>query len=257
MPVRPLAATLLAASLLAAMSFPALAFDGDPGISCRDALNQSDGIAPAVDWVAGYIAGRTRLAAPVDRLAIDTAIAAACEPDRTRTLAAVAEDIARTMLARLPHLAPGTHDGAVAMLRAFYDPTADHWRLTMALQPSEGEIARIYAGPLQGALLSYVAHNVYGEGEAIEPGADDTDVEVNLTTTDALKAGGAAAAGFPADYDRVLAQLEPGLPIATFQFYSEGAAGPGKAFDGLIYVDGHWVLLPRPWTVLDEAGGGR
>jgi hypothetical protein len=246
----------LATAVLLTAAVPAAAWDGDPSMTCRDALNQSDGIAPAVDWVAGYIAGRTRIAIPANRMSIDTAIAAACVADRQRPLAEVAEEIAVAALAKLPFIAPGTAEGATAMLRAFYDPTADHWTLTGALRPTDAEIGLIYNEPLATPLRYYVAVSVYGEGDSIEPGADDVDVEVNLTTTDALKADGAAASGFPADYDRVLAHLRPGLPIATFRFFAEGP-GPGKAFDGLVHVNGHWVLLPEPWRVLDDDGGGR
>lgn len=88
-----------ALSLLAlALSVSAAAWDGDPSITCGDALNQSDGIAPAVDWVAGYIAGRTGQVGPVNRMAIDTAIALLCAPDRTKPLAVIAEELAQRRL---------------------------------------------------------------------------------------------------------------------------------------------------------------
>lgn len=92
----------LAPALCAA---PAAAWNGDPSVTCRDALNESDGIAPVVDWVAGYVAGRTGRAEPVNRMAVDTAIALLCARDRNTPVSAIAEELARQAQAPEPQAA--------------------------------------------------------------------------------------------------------------------------------------------------------
>jgi len=45
--------------------------------------------------------------------------------------------------------------------------------------------------------------------------------------------------------------MKPGIPIVRFKFVEKGETS-GLAFDGLVYVDGRWTLLPKPWRSLDN-----
>jgi hypothetical protein len=54
---------------------------------------------------------------------------------------------------------------------------------------------------------------------------------------------------FPGGYKDVLAHMKPGIPIVRFKFVEPGKR-LGMAFDGLVHVNGRWVLMPRPWRAL-------
>ena len=41
------------------------------------------------------------------------------------------------------------------------------------------------------------------------------------------------------------------VPIGRFKFVEQGET-LGLAFDGLIFVNDHWVFMPKPWRALPE-----
>ena len=43
--------------------------------------------------------------------------------------------------------------------------------------------------------------------------------------------------------------MKPGIPIVRFKFITKGET-LGLAFDGLVYLDGQWKILPKPWRAL-------
>jgi hypothetical protein len=46
---------------------------------------------------------------------------------------------------------------------------------------------------------------------------------------------------------RVAEHLKPGLTLYRFKFVKPGET-VGMAYDGLVHVNGHWVMLPKPWA---------
>ena len=46
-------------------------------------------------------------------------------------------------------------------------------------------------------------------------------------------------------------QLQSGVTLYRFKFVKPGE-GLGMAFDGLVHVNGHWVIIPKPWRALGE-----
>ena len=44
------------------------------------------------------------------------------------------------------------------------------------------------------------------------------------------------------------AQIKPGLKVYRFKFVEPGE-DLGMAFDGLVNVNGHWRIFPKPWRV--------
>ena len=60
---------------------------------------------------------------------------------------------------------------------------------------------------------------------------------------------GAAAQHLPAGWKEVAAQLKPGLRIYAFKFVVADQT-LGMAFDGLVQVNGHWRIFPKPWRAL-------
>ena len=54
---------------------------------------------------------------------------------------------------------------------------------------------------------------------------------------------------FPGGYKEVASYLRPGLDFYRFKFIQPGRK-LGSAYDILVYINGKWCLIHRPWAVL-------
>lgn len=144
---------------------------------------------------------------------------------------------------------PGSRTDAIAFLERFLVPNANVKRMTASLKPTPEEIARVYDEPLSSALVdTYEA--LYTPDAAVGPKPGQTDVLVVHTYTDMIKDGAPVVREFPGGYTDVQNYMKPGIPIVYFKFVEPGKT-TGYAFDGLVFVDGRWVLMPKPWRALN------
>ncbi|MCW2307296.1 hypothetical protein [Rhodobium gokarnense] len=142
-----------------------------------------------------------------------------------------------------------TEADARALLTRFLDPAADRASLTGELQPFTEDYAAAYKEPV-ATRLEQIYANLWGTGVAIGPKPGQTELLVTFATTDQLIAGEPVLAEFPGGYKAVLPHLKPGNAIVRFKFVEPGET-IGMAFDGLIHVNGHWVLIPKPWLAAE------
>lgn len=141
---------------------------------------------------------------------------------------------------------PATEDGAKALLAEFVKPGADHAALSKQLRPSKADYDAVFE-PELAAKADAVYGPVWDGGQmVIAPKAGQTEVKVFSATSDELKGWTGAAADFPGGYKDVAAQLKPGVKIYRFKFVEPGQ-DLGMAFDGLVNVNGHWRIFPKPW----------
>ncbi|MEO0482746.1 MAG: hypothetical protein AAF138_03905, partial [Planctomycetota bacterium] len=56
-------------------------------------------------------------------------------------------------------------------------------------------------------------------------------------------------ADFPGGYKDVRGMMQGSYPIFRFKFVAPGERS-GMAFDGLIYINDRYVLMPKPWRAL-------
>jgi len=137
--------------------------------------------------------------------------------------------------------------GRLLLLR-FFEPEADHAALTAALKPSPEDIRAVYAEPLASQLIeNYEA--LYQPGIAIQPKAEQKELITFFSTTAALQSGDPMLDEFPGGYKKLLPHFVSDVPIARFKFVRTGET-LGLAFDGLTYVNGRWVFMPKPWRSL-------
>ncbi len=139
-------------------------------------------------------------------------------------------------------------NSARILLRKFFAPGTDYVALTASLKPTENDIRSVYAEPLASAL---VARNerMFKPGIAIRPKPEQETFLVLLSTTKKLQQGHADLNKFPGGYKKVRRYFIKNVPIARFKFVKRGEK-LGLAFDGLIFVNGRWVLIPKPWRAL-------
>lgn len=144
---------------------------------------------------------------------------------------------------------PGNRLGVEKLLRQFFSEKTDRRELTMLLRPAIEDYDAAYEQPLAGKLERDHQKLWSDPRTALQPKKEQTDLILTVTTSDKLKAGDTKLASFPEGYKSVLSQMKPGLVIAAFKFVVPGEK-KGMAFDGLIHVNGRWVLIPKPWRSL-------
>lgn len=134
------------------------------------------------------------------------------------------------------------------LLDRFFDRNPDYVALTRALKPTPEDIQSVYAEPLASNLI-VLYERLFKPGVAIRPKAGQNTVLSQFTTTKRLKSDPTTIRQFPGGYKKVTRFIRKNVPIARFKFVRSGEK-LGLAFDGLIYVNGRWVLMPKPWRGL-------
>lgn len=142
-----------------------------------------------------------------------------------------------------------TSEGARNLLSEFLKPGADHAALTARLRPAPGDYGAVYKPPLADRIATAHA-GLWASGAAIAPNDGQSELLMVFATTDQLIAGDDVLNAFPGGYEQVRQYLHPGFPIVRFKFVAPGER-LGMAFDGLVHVNGRWVLMPKPWRALE------
>jgi hypothetical protein len=144
---------------------------------------------------------------------------------------------------------PEGDKGAKALLEQFLEDDADRAALTKRLRPSDDDYESIFNGDAaESAQKGY--EKLWSSGEAvIAPKKGQTKLKVSSATTEDLREGSNA---FPGGYRKVASKLKKGLTFYAWKF-TEPGEDLGMAYDGLVFVNDHWVWVPKPWRV---AGGG-
>ncbi|MCB9545413.1 MAG: hypothetical protein H6706_05895 [Myxococcales bacterium] len=146
---------------------------------------------------------------------------------------------------------PGTEAGARELLTKLLDPSADHAALSKALRPTTADYEAVY-GKEAGAKLEATYGPAWDAGKlVIKPNEGQTELKLWSATAEDLKAGTGNAREFPGGYKQVAGRLQSGVTLYRFKFVKPDS-GLGMAFDGLVHVNGHWVIIPKPWRTLGE-----
>lgn len=147
---------------------------------------------------------------------------------------------------------PGTEEGARALLAEFLKPNADCAKLTYKLRPHPDDYAAYFEGAdAVKAMMEYEPH--WRAGNVIVcPKPSQTEMLLYSATTDELKAGSPSAMDyFPGGYKKAAPHLRAGHTVYRFKFVRPGKH-MGMAYDGLVHVNGHWAIFPKPWRIFKE-----
>jgi len=143
---------------------------------------------------------------------------------------------------------PPTLDGARAVVAQFAADAPGDRRAAMArLRPTGADYRAVYREP-RASKLEAAHKSLWDSGQTIGGKAGQTEFQVVLARTDDLIDGTPVAREFPGGYAQVAADLRRGLPIVRFRYVEPGKTS-GMAFDGLVHVNGRWILIPSPWRV--------
>ncbi len=144
----------------------------------------------------------------------------------------------------------GDEAGAKALVSAFLDPKTDRVALTKALQPDSADYKAIFEGDAAAkAEESYKKLWNAPSFEGIGGQEDQTEVLLWAIPTEDIAAWNEKAKDLPGGYERIKDKLKKGLVVYRFKFVKPGSK-LGTANDGLIFVNGHWVFVPKPWKAI-------
>ncbi len=252
---RRLSGVLLAAAIALPAVGPAVAQDSsaqsgfDPREPCAKVLERDDvlGKVMLASWVYGYLAAAQGAQRPVDTANIRVMlrnISKACATNGERSVLSLVQASRPA-----PASQPGSQANARAMLERFLAPDADIAALSQALFPTEADVRALYRDPLASTIVRDLLPR-FKPGVRFSPKPGQDSLIVVHATTDQLIDGDAVLRDFPGGYKEVLSYMNRGIPIVRFKFVENGKT-TGLAFDGLVFVNGRWVLIPKPWRYLD------
>lgn len=106
----------------------------------------------------------------------------------------------------------------------------------LKLKPSAAQIKAIAATPEDAALLADYTEKLFASLPAEGLSAKDGQTAELVTVP----------ADLPGGYQQQAAHLNPELAIYGFKYVAPGETS-GMAYDGLVKVDGTWVMIPKMW----------
>jgi hypothetical protein len=150
--------------------------------------------------------------------------------------------------------ASGEPRGAAAkeMLEAFVKPGADTTALTVKLRPQPADYDAVFTG--EAAKQAKEAYDIAWDAGniVVHPTAEQTEIHVAGTTPEQLKKGEGNASACPTGYKEIADKLKPDMVLYCFRFVKPGEKG-GHGADGLVWVNEHWALFPKPFRALGYA----
>lgn len=151
----------------------------------------------------------------------------------------------------------GDEEGAQALLKQFLQQGADHAALTRSLRPTTSDYKTLFDGPTAAKVEAAQAKDWDSGKAVIKPKADQTEIKIWSASGGDLAAGKGNAKEFPGGYKKIGKHLAPAVLFFRFKFVGAGK-DTGTAYDGLAFVNGHWVISPKPWRALEKgvAAGG-
>lgn len=138
---------------------------------------------------------------------------------------------------------------ALTFLQGFLDP-AKRAALATALKPERADYDAVFTPDVAEKVAAAYVSAWSGGDPGIGPKAGQTEVLVWKATTEELRAATGDAAEFPGGYKTAAAKLQPGVVFHRFKFVKPGET-TGMAYDGLVFVHGHWRMFPKPWRALE------
>ena len=147
----------------------------------------------------------------------------------------------------IAEIASGTEDGAKSLLKQFVDPKADHATLSKSLRPTTADYKALFDDTTAAKMESAYAKEWDAGHMVIKPKNEkQTEVKIWGATGADLAEGKGHAKEFPGGYKKIGKHLSPTVMFFAFKFVERGKDA-GMAYDGLAYVNGHWVIVPKPF----------
>ena len=232
----------------------------NPELACGDILPVTQTIDKVMVgiWAAGYIAGKSGTVSPMgaasnERLLDRLNLACAQSPGTslvdivvgTMEMADALKDMNNS------DFTPGSPEDGRRFIEQFMSPDVDKAALTETLFPTPEEVRMVFAEPVASRLIQWYDEIMYPGNIAIEPKPEQTQIISFFTTINDLKEFPSVRDEFPGGYEGILDYFKTDAPIGAFKFVREGLSY-GTSISGLIFINDHWVIMPKPWRGLEE-----
>ena len=146
---------------------------------------------------------------------------------------------------------PGNAAGAKALVSEFLKPGIDAPALTKLLRPTTADYKAVFDAKAAANLDAVYSPEWERGSFVVIAKAGQTEVKISSATVADLKANNDKAKDFPGGYAKVASHLVGSMTLYRFRFVEPGQE-QGNSYDGLVHVNGHWVLIPKPWRGLDD-----
>lgn len=147
---------------------------------------------------------------------------------------------------------PGGEADARRLVQGLCETGNDRLAAVRALRPDREDYRSVFVAGQ--ADLAEAGYREFWEKRltAFPPVLEAKDIRLWRTTSDRLQspdASPAATSPFSSRWRDVAPHLQQGLEIWAFEVTASGEEDRVST-QGLIYINGHWVLIPKPWKVL-------
>jgi hypothetical protein len=147
---------------------------------------------------------------------------------------------------------PGTEEGAKTLLTAFHkaSPT-ERAKIAEQLVPAAADYEAAFDAE-SAAKIKKANEEQFAKfkGKPVEIDPANTELLLVKATSDELKAT-PGHPEFPGGYEKAGPHMKPGFTWYRWKYVKPGETS-GMAYDGLVYVNGHWAWFPKPWRALGE-----
>lgn len=116
-----------------------------------------------------------------------------------------------------------------------------------ALCPGAEDCARLFDAEIAEAVAA-AAQRVFAEAPSVGPGERYPALEVTAAPAGLLRSPNELSDKFPRGYRDIAGWMQPDRIWLTWAFKS--AAGGAVRYDGLAWMDDHWVWLPKPFRIV-------
>jgi hypothetical protein len=145
----------------------------------------------------------------------------------------------------------GDEASARTKLEKFLKPGADYSSLTKDLRPSKSDYEELFDAETAPKIQSVYDAEWDKEAPVVQPKSEQTELLLYSASVDDLKNGTGSSNEFPGGYAKVAPHMKAGHTWYRFKFVKAGER-LGMAYDGLTFVNHHWVIVPKPWRALKE-----
>ncbi len=140
-----------------------------------------------------------------------------------------------------------TEAGAKKLLSAFLKPDADLKTLSAALRPEKADYEAVFSREFSAKLFA-LYDPAWASGKLVLTAKEgQTELIVRSAPSADIKAWTKNASDvLPGGYQKIKDEFKEGNTIYSFKFVKPGET-LGMAYDGLVFVNGHWRIFPKPF----------
>jgi hypothetical protein len=142
---------------------------------------------------------------------------------------------------------PATEAGAKELLSAFLKPGADVKSLSQNLRPSKADYSTVFTDEFAAKLAALYDPAWESGALVLKPNEGQTELLLRAVPSAEIKAWSKTASDdLPGGYEKIKDHFRDGHTIYAFKFVKPGET-LGMAYDGLVHVNGHWRIFPKPF----------